>query len=73
MSVSKLSLAERLLLLHLLGATEGNVIAIRGHRNVIVRKIVDRPLPRSRVVKARRTKTMQSLVIHHRSVSQSLG
>jgi hypothetical protein len=73
MSVSKLSLAERLLLLHLLGATEGNVIAIRGHRNVIVRKIVDRPLPWSRVVKARRTKTMQSLVIHHRSVSQSLG
>jgi hypothetical protein len=45
MSVTKLSLAERLVLLHLLGATDGNVIAIRGHRNVIMCKIVDRPPP----------------------------
>jgi hypothetical protein len=41
MSVTKLSLAERLLLLHLLGATDGNVIAVCGHRNVIVCKIAD--------------------------------
>jgi hypothetical protein len=40
-SVTKLSLAERLILLHLLGATDENVVA-RGHRNVIVCKIVDR-------------------------------
>jgi hypothetical protein len=38
MSVTKLSTVERLILLHLLGATDGNVIAIRGHRNVIVCK-----------------------------------
>jgi hypothetical protein len=43
MSVTKLSLVERLVLLHLLSATDGNVIAIRGHRNVIVCKIADRP------------------------------
>jgi hypothetical protein len=43
MSVTKLSLAERLTLLHLLGATDGEVIAVRGHRNVIMCKIVDRP------------------------------
>jgi hypothetical protein len=42
-SVTKLSLAERLILLHLLGATDGNVITVRGHRNVIVCKIADRP------------------------------
>jgi hypothetical protein len=72
MSVAKLLLVERLVLLHLLGATDGNVIAVRGHRNVIVCKIADRPLPPSRVVKARRTKTVQSLVIHYQSVSQSL-
>jgi hypothetical protein len=41
-SVTKLSLAERLVLLHLHGATDGNVITVRGHRNVIVCKIVDR-------------------------------
>jgi hypothetical protein len=29
--------------------------------------------PRSHVVKARRMKTMQRLVIHHQSVSQGLG
>jgi hypothetical protein len=71
-SVTKLSLVERLVLLHLLGATDGNVIAIHGHRNVIVCKIADRP-PWSRAMKAQRTKTMWSLVIHHRSVSQSLS
>jgi hypothetical protein len=43
MSVTKLSLVERLILLHLLGATDGNVIAVRGHRNVIMCKTVDRP------------------------------
>jgi hypothetical protein len=41
-SVTKLSLAERLVLLHLLSATDGNVIAVRGHRNIIVCKIADR-------------------------------
>jgi hypothetical protein len=41
--VTKLSLAERLILLHLLSATNGNVITVRGHRNIIVCKIVDRP------------------------------
>jgi hypothetical protein len=40
-SVTKLSLAERLILLHLLSATDGNVIAVRGHRNIIVCKIAD--------------------------------
>jgi hypothetical protein len=43
MSVTKLSLAERLVLLHLVGATDGNIIIVRGHRNVIVCKIADRP------------------------------
>jgi hypothetical protein len=42
-SVTKFSMAERLILLHLLGAMDGNVVAIRGHRNVIVCKIADRP------------------------------
>jgi hypothetical protein len=41
MSVSKLSLAERLVLPHLLGATDGNVVAIYGHRNIILCKIAD--------------------------------
>jgi hypothetical protein len=40
-SVTKLSLAERLILLYLLGATDGNVIIVRGHMNVIVCKIAD--------------------------------
>jgi hypothetical protein len=40
-SVTKLLLMERLILLHLLSATDGNAIAIHGHRNVIVCKIVD--------------------------------
>jgi hypothetical protein len=43
MSVTKLLLAERLILLHLLGAMDGNVISVRGHRNVIMCKIADRP------------------------------
>jgi hypothetical protein len=42
--VAKLSLVERLVLSHLLSATDGNVITVRGHRNVIVCKIADRPL-----------------------------
>jgi hypothetical protein len=41
MSVTKLSLVERLVLLHLLGATDGNVTTVHGHRNIIVCKIVD--------------------------------
>jgi hypothetical protein len=41
--VTKLSLAERLVLLHLLGATNGNVDTVRDHRNVIMCKIVDQP------------------------------
>jgi hypothetical protein len=45
MSVTKISLAERLILLHLLSAIDGNVITIHGHRNVIVCKIADRPPP----------------------------
>jgi hypothetical protein len=73
-SVTKLSLAERHALLHLLGAMDGNVVTVRGHRNVIVCKIADRPPPpRSCVVKARRMKIMRSLVIHHWSVSQILS
>jgi hypothetical protein len=44
-SVNKLSLAERLALLHLLGATDGNVITVYGHRNIIMCKIVDPPPP----------------------------
>jgi hypothetical protein len=43
-SVTKLSLAERIVLLHLLGAMDGNVVTVRGHRNVVVCKIADRPL-----------------------------
>jgi hypothetical protein len=43
MSVTKLSLAKRLVLLHLLGATDGNVVTVRGHRNIIVCKIADQP------------------------------
>jgi hypothetical protein len=42
-SVTKLSLAERLVLLHLLGATDENFIDVHGHRNVIMCKIADRP------------------------------
>jgi hypothetical protein len=42
-SVTKLSLAERLIPLRLLGATDGNVMTVCGHRNVIVCKIADQP------------------------------
>jgi hypothetical protein len=42
--VTKLSLVERLKLLHLFGATDGNVIAVSGHRNVVMCKIADQPL-----------------------------
>jgi hypothetical protein len=67
-SVTKLLLAEKLVLLYLLSATDGNVIAICSHWNVIVCKIANRP-PRSHAVKEQRMKTVQSLVIHHWSVS----
>jgi hypothetical protein len=40
-SVIKLSLTERLVLLQLLGATDENVVAVRGHRNVVICKIAD--------------------------------
>jgi hypothetical protein len=73
MSVTELSLVQRHVLLHLLSATYGNVIAVRGHRNVMMCKIADRPPPRSHAVKTQRTKTVRSLVIHHQSKSQSLG
>jgi hypothetical protein len=43
MSVIKLLLAERLVLLHLLSSTDGSVIAVHGHRNIIMHKIADRP------------------------------
>jgi hypothetical protein len=33
-SVTEFSLVEKLILLHLLGATDGNVVAVCGHRNV---------------------------------------
>jgi hypothetical protein len=42
-SMTKLSMVERVVLLHLLGATDGTVFAIHGHWNVIVCKIADRP------------------------------
>jgi hypothetical protein len=43
-SVTKPSLVERLVLFLLLCAMDGNVVAVRGHRNVIMCKIADRPL-----------------------------
>jgi hypothetical protein len=43
MSVTKLSLTVRIVFLHLHGAMDGNVVAVPGHRNVIVCKIVNRP------------------------------
>jgi hypothetical protein len=42
-SVTKLLQVERLILLYLLSAMDGNVITVCGHRNVIVCKIADRP------------------------------
>jgi hypothetical protein len=41
MSVTKLLLAERLVLLHILSATNGNVTTVCGHRNIIMCKIAD--------------------------------
>jgi hypothetical protein len=41
MNVTKLSLVERLILLHLIGATDGNVVDVHDHRNVIVCKIAN--------------------------------
>jgi hypothetical protein len=41
MSVTKLSLAERLILLHVIGATDGNVSTVHGQRNVTMWKIAD--------------------------------
>jgi hypothetical protein len=40
-SVIKLSLVERLVLLHLLDAMDGNVVAVCGQRNIVVCKIAD--------------------------------
>jgi hypothetical protein len=39
MSVSKLLMAEGLILVHLLSGEDGDVITVRSHRNVIVCKI----------------------------------
>jgi hypothetical protein len=36
-------MVEGLVLLHLLGDMDGDVITVRGHRNVIVCRIADRP------------------------------
>jgi hypothetical protein len=41
MSVTKLSLAERPILLHLHGGMDGDVIAVRCHRNVVVCRIAN--------------------------------
>jgi hypothetical protein len=43
MSVRKLSLAEGLILLHLLSGADGDVIAVRSLKNVIMCKITARP------------------------------
>jgi hypothetical protein len=42
-SVSKLSTAEGLVLLHLLGGVDGDVIAVHSLSNIIVCKIMTRP------------------------------
>jgi hypothetical protein len=44
MSVRKFSIAEGLVLLHLLSGMDGDVIAVCGHKNVIMCRIADRPL-----------------------------
>jgi hypothetical protein len=41
MSVTKLSMAERLILLHLLSAMDGNGVTVCGHRKIIMCKIAD--------------------------------
>jgi hypothetical protein len=43
MSVSKLSMTEGLVLLHLLNGTDGDVVAVRSLRNIIMCKITARP------------------------------
>jgi hypothetical protein len=43
MSVSKLLMMERLILLHLLSGADGDVVAIRSLRNVIMCKITVQP------------------------------
>jgi hypothetical protein len=43
MSVSKLSMVEGLVLLHLLSGVDGDVITVRSLRNVIVYKITAQP------------------------------
>jgi hypothetical protein len=43
MSVSKLSMAEGLVLLHLLTSVDRNVFTIHSLRNIIVCKIIARP------------------------------
>jgi hypothetical protein len=42
-SVSKLSMAEGLVLIHLCGGMNGDGIALYGHRNVVMCRIADRP------------------------------
>jgi hypothetical protein len=43
MSVSKLLMAEQLILVHLLNGADGDVVAVRGHMNIIVCKIMSQP------------------------------
>jgi hypothetical protein len=43
MSVSKLSMAEALIHLHLLSGVDGDVVTVRSLRNVIMCKITARP------------------------------
>jgi hypothetical protein len=42
-SVSKLSMAKGLILVHLLSGADGDVIAVRSHRNIIMCKRTARP------------------------------
>jgi hypothetical protein len=42
-SVSKLSMVEELVLVHLLSGVDGNVVAVHSHRNVIMCKITAQP------------------------------
>jgi hypothetical protein len=42
-SVRKLSMAEGLILVHLLSGVDGDVITVRSHKNVIMCKITARP------------------------------
>jgi hypothetical protein len=66
-------MAEGLVLLHLHGGTDGDVITVSGYSNV-VRCRIEASTPRSHAAMVQRTKTMVNLVIRcHRSVNQSLG